>query len=223
MLALEYEDNYTSFATKLGTQDETGFMKLLREAVFVNACADPKQAAAELATRDAKLHADAAAAAASMDAEEEEEPEVTAQESGAHTTGDGVEAAVALAPPTGIVPTARARDDDGTEVFVPGTFRGGCDADASDASYDNGDDYDHPELRNAVPKSRSLDLGFREDGGTSREGDQLRERLPSRSSDPGLGAAGRGDSNRSALCVVPPPRIGSSGVGGDIETGGGVL
>ncbi|CAM9233511.1 unnamed protein product, partial [Scytosiphon promiscuus] len=58
VLALEYEDNYTSFAANLGPQEETGFMKLLREAVFVNACVDPKRAAAELATRDAKLHAD---------------------------------------------------------------------------------------------------------------------------------------------------------------------
>ncbi|CAN0599386.1 unnamed protein product, partial [Laminaria digitata] len=48
VLALEYEDVYM-----FQPAAETSFMKLLRETVFVNTCADPKQAAAELATRDA--------------------------------------------------------------------------------------------------------------------------------------------------------------------------
>lgn len=63
VLALEYEDTYT-FTPNLPPQDETGFMKLLREAVFVNSQTSPKEAAAEIATRDAQMHADAAAAAA---------------------------------------------------------------------------------------------------------------------------------------------------------------
>ncbi|CBN78895.1 hypothetical protein Esi_0155_0018 [Ectocarpus siliculosus] len=62
VLALEYEDCY-SFTANLPPQDETGFMKLLREAVFVNSCMDPRQAAAEIADRDAQMHADAADAA----------------------------------------------------------------------------------------------------------------------------------------------------------------
>lgn len=61
VLALEYEDTYT-FTPKLPAQDETGFMKLLREAVFVNSCVDPKEAAAEIAIRDAQMHYDATAA-----------------------------------------------------------------------------------------------------------------------------------------------------------------
>ncbi|CAB1102696.1 unnamed protein product [Ectocarpus sp. CCAP 1310/34] len=59
VLALEYEDCY-SFTANLPHQDETGFMKLLREAVFVNSCMDPRQAAAEIADRDAQMRADAA-------------------------------------------------------------------------------------------------------------------------------------------------------------------
>lgn len=61
VLALEYEDTYT-FTPSLPSQDETGFMKLLREAVFVNSCVTPEQAAAEIATREAQLHADTAVA-----------------------------------------------------------------------------------------------------------------------------------------------------------------
>lgn len=54
MLALEYEDVYIYQPAGAGGQTaETSFMKLLRETVFVNTCVDPRQAAAELATRDA--------------------------------------------------------------------------------------------------------------------------------------------------------------------------
>eukprot|EP00903_Cladosiphon_okamuranus_P010158 g9618.t1 len=62
VLALEYEDTYT-FMPNLPPQDETGFMKLLRQTMFVNGCVNPKEAAAEIATRDAQMHAADAAAA----------------------------------------------------------------------------------------------------------------------------------------------------------------
>ncbi|CAN0011789.1 unnamed protein product, partial [Pylaiella littoralis] len=64
VLALEYEDSYT-FTPSLPVKDETGFMKLLREAVFVanSSSVDPKKAAAEIVLRDAQVQADAAAAA----------------------------------------------------------------------------------------------------------------------------------------------------------------
>lgn len=86
MLALEYEDTYDTQGRCSGTEEQTGFMKLLRDAVFLNNCRDPKEAAAAIAEMDKASRAEAVAA---VEAEGEFAGEATAEAGGGGLSGRG--------------------------------------------------------------------------------------------------------------------------------------
>lgn len=199
MLALEYEDCY-SFTTNLPPQDETGFMKLLREAVFVNSCMDPRQAAAEIADRDAQMHADAAG---------------SATEQGREGRGEGRTTGVQKEPREGGLPRERAAgvvdgaaeagEEVDRELHNPHRHHGSGDDDGGQVS-SNGSDSDNHNAGDHQEGFSGLEMGV---PGSDKHKDR----------DDGRSVSARDEPRTEARSRLSTD---SSRKGGDIETGEGV-
>lgn len=197
MLALEYEDCY-SFTANLPPQDETGFMKLLREAVFVNSCMDPRQAAAEIADRDAQMHADAAGTAT----EQGKEGRTTGVQKEPRAGGAARERAAAVA-----VATVDGEAGEGVDrgMCTPPRHHGSGDADGGQDGSDKGSNSDSHKAGDHQEGFSGLEMRapgrdnqeYRDDGSSPSARDEPRNEARSR------------------------PSTDSGCKGGDIETGRG--
>ncbi|CAM9440868.1 unnamed protein product [Ectocarpus fasciculatus] len=202
VLALEYEDCY-SFTANLPPQDETGFMKLLREAVFVNSCMDPRQAAAEIADRDAQMHADPAGAATEQGREGRGEGRTTGVQKEPQAGGPTREGAAAVAAAT--VDGAAGEEID-RGMHTPHRYHGSGDADGGQNGSGNGRDSDNHKAGDHQEDFSGLEMGapgrdkqeYRDDGGSMSARDGPRNEARS------------------------GPSIDTGRKGGDIETGEGV-
>lgn len=191
--------------------------------MFVNSCVDPKEAAAEIATRDAQLHAADAAAAHIKAVDGAGTATIPEGRSGVQGRREGVEE------------KEEEGGGGGPRVFGSGGCRGGAEAEV-DGEGESAVEGGHQEggggrgvLRSGKGGpirgggGRSGDQAYRDDvdgdgDTTSGGGDKSRVNLDVLGSSPaGDGVSVGGDQAKDGAV----PRASSGGDSGDIETGAG--